>query len=77
MAHTHFHDAVRWHAIDALRVGEGVKEQAVFIERLLMMDALSGETVIDLPVDRGFRERFGNPYAVTYDSKRQEILVPN
>jgi len=55
-----------WHAIDALGVGEGVKEQAVFIERLLMMDAVSGETVIDLPVDHGFRERFGNPYAVTH-----------
>jgi len=55
-----------WHAIDALGVGEGVKQQAVFIERLLMMDAVSGETVIDLPVDRGFRERFGNPYAVTH-----------
>jgi len=55
-----------WHAIDALGVGEGVKEQAVFIERLLMMDAVSGETVIDLPVDHAFRERFGNPYAVTH-----------
>ena len=55
-----------WHAIDALRVGERVKEQAVFIERLLMMDAVSGETVIDIPVDDRFRRRFGNPYAVTH-----------
>ncbi len=55
-----------WHAIDALGVGERVKEQAVFIERLLMMDAVSGETVIDVPVGAEFRERFGNPYAVTH-----------
>ena len=55
-----------WHAIDALGVGEKVKEQAVFIERLLMMDGVSGETVIDIPVGAGFRERFGNPYAVTH-----------
>jgi 2-polyprenyl-6-methoxyphenol hydroxylase-like FAD-dependent oxidoreductase len=55
-----------WHAIDALGVGEGVKRQAVFIERLLMMDAVSGEPVIDVATDDGFRRRFGNPYAVTH-----------
>ena len=55
-----------WHALDALGVDERVKEQAVFIERLLMMDAVNGETVIDVPVGERFRERFGNPYAVTH-----------
>jgi 3-hydroxybenzoate 6-monooxygenase len=55
-----------WHAIDALGVGEGVKQQAVFIDRLLMMDAVSGEAVIDLATDDRFRVRFGNPYAVTH-----------
>jgi 2-polyprenyl-6-methoxyphenol hydroxylase-like FAD-dependent oxidoreductase len=55
-----------WHAIDALGVGELVKREAVFIERVLMMDGISGETVIDIPVDETFRNRFGNPYAVTH-----------
>jgi salicylate hydroxylase len=55
-----------WHAIDALGVGELVKREAVFIERVLMMDGMSGETVIDIPVDEKFRARFGNPYAVTH-----------
>ena len=55
-----------WHAIDALGVGELVKREAVFIERVLMMDGVSGETVIDIPVDERFRKRFGNPYAVTH-----------
>jgi 3-hydroxybenzoate 6-monooxygenase len=55
-----------WHAIDALGVGELVKREAVFIERVLMMDGMSGETVIDMPVDEKFRKRFGNPYAVTH-----------
>src|SRR2546421_4049435 len=55
-----------WHAIDALGVGELVKREAVFIERVLMMDGMSGESVIDIPVDEKFRERFGNPYAVTH-----------
>src|SRR5919204_2879191 len=48
-----------WHAIDALGVGELVKKQAVFIERLLMMDGVSGETVIEIPLDARFAERFG------------------
>ena len=55
-----------WHAIDALGVGALVKKQAVFIERLLLMDGASGEKVIDIPLDRRFAKRFGNPYAVTH-----------
>ena len=55
-----------WHAIDALGAGELVKKEAVFIERVLMMDGVSGETVIEIPTDRRFAERFGNPYAVTH-----------
>ncbi|HEX6267347.1 MAG TPA: 3-hydroxybenzoate 6-monooxygenase [Burkholderiales bacterium] len=55
-----------WHAIDALGVGELVKKEAVFIERLLMMDGRTGETVIDIPLDERFARRFGNPYAVTH-----------
>jgi salicylate hydroxylase len=55
-----------WHAIDALGVGELVKREAVFIERLLMMDGVSGDTVIDIPLDERFHKRYGNPYAVTH-----------
>ena len=55
-----------WSALDALGVGELVKKEAVLIERLLMMDGLSGETVIEIPVDDRFRQRYGNPYAVTH-----------
>ncbi|HEX5612820.1 MAG TPA: 3-hydroxybenzoate 6-monooxygenase, partial [Burkholderiales bacterium] len=55
-----------WSALDALGVGELVKREAVFIERLLLMDGVSGETVIEIPLDEHFRERYGNPYAVTH-----------
>src|SRR4026209_730191 len=55
-----------WHAIDALGAGELVKKEAVFIERVLMMDGLSGEKIVDIPLDGRFAERFGNPYAVTH-----------
>src|ERR1700741_2900393 len=55
-----------WHALDALGVGSLVKREAVFIERLLMFDGVSGEKVIDMPLDKRFQKRFGNPYAVTH-----------
>jgi 2-polyprenyl-6-methoxyphenol hydroxylase-like FAD-dependent oxidoreductase len=55
-----------WHALDALGVGQLVKKEAVFIERLLMFDGASGEKVIDIPLDQRFAKRFGNPYAVTH-----------
>ena len=55
-----------WSALDALGVGEPVKKEAVFIERLLMMDGVTGEPVIDVPLDERFRSRYGNPYAVTH-----------
>ena len=64
-----------WSALDALAVGELVKKEAVFIERLLMMDGVTGETVIDIPLDARFRERYGNPYAVTHRADIHAALL--
>jgi 2-polyprenyl-6-methoxyphenol hydroxylase-like FAD-dependent oxidoreductase len=55
-----------WHALDALGVGALVKKEAVFVEHLFMFDGVSGEKVIDIPLDKRFAKRFGNPYAVTH-----------
>src|SRR3954451_12548667 len=55
-----------WHALDALGVGALVKKDAVFIERMLMMDGVSGDKIIDIPLDKRFAKRFANPYAVTH-----------
>jgi len=55
-----------WHALDALGVGGLVKKEAVFIEHLFMFDGVSGEKVIDIPLEVRFARRFGNPYAVTH-----------
>jgi 2-polyprenyl-6-methoxyphenol hydroxylase-like FAD-dependent oxidoreductase len=64
-----------WAALDALGVGEGVKREAVFIERLLLMDGVSAETVIDIPLDKRFQERYGNPYAVTHRADIHRSLL--
>jgi 2-polyprenyl-6-methoxyphenol hydroxylase-like FAD-dependent oxidoreductase len=52
--------------LDALGVGAAAKKNALMIERLLMMDAVTGEEVVNIPCDQRFEQRFGNPYAVAH-----------
>jgi salicylate hydroxylase len=52
--------------LDALGVGAAAKKNALAIERLLMMDAITGEEVADIPCGARFQQRFGNPYAVAH-----------
>src|SRR3954470_200946 len=53
-------------AFDALGVGDRTRAQAVYTERLLMMDAIDETEVANMPVGDAFRKRFGNPYAVSH-----------
>src|SRR3954469_5880841 len=53
-------------AFDALGVGERTRSQAVYTERLVMMDAMDESEVASVPVGEAFRRRFGNPYAVSH-----------
>lgn len=71
-------------ALDALGVGDQVRRGAVFTERLVMMDAIDCSEIASVPVGEAFRQRFGNPYAVThradlhgaiYDAVRQHPLI--
>jgi salicylate hydroxylase len=55
-----------FHAFDALGIGEAARGRAVYVERLLMMDAVDGSEVANMPVGEAFRARFGNPYAVIH-----------
>src|SRR4029078_13464125 len=52
--------------LDALGVGPAAKKNALMIERLLMMDGVTGEEVANIPCDARFEQRFGNPYAVAH-----------
>jgi 3-hydroxybenzoate 6-monooxygenase len=53
-----------FHALDVLGVGERVRATAVYIDELRFMDGTTGEQVAGMPLDAGYRTRFGNPYAV-------------
>lgn len=52
--------------LDALGVGSAAKKNALLIERLVMMNAVTGEEVASIPCGERFERRFGNPYAVAH-----------
>jgi len=60
-------------ALDRLGVEARVRADAVYVERLRLMDGVTGETIAQLPLDAGFRERFGYPYAVVH---RNDLYAP-
>ena len=64
-----------FHAMDRLGVGQATRSRAVYIDRLVLMDALSDELVCAIPLDEPFRQRFGNPYAVIHRADLHGVLV--
>lgn len=55
-----------FHAFDYLGVGEAARAMAVYIDKLRLMDALSGEEITRIDLGEPFRARFKNPYAVVH-----------
>ena len=53
-------------AFDALGIGDATRSRAVYVDRLMMMDAVDESEVASMPVGSEFRSRFGNPYAVSH-----------
>ena len=64
-----------FHSFDYLGVGKSAREQAVYIEHLRFMDAITAEEVNRIPLDEKFRTRFGNPYAVVHRADLHKELV--
>ncbi len=60
---------------DRLGIAEAISRDAVFVDRLAMMDALTGETVTTGDLGKAFRERFGAPYAVTHRADFHRTLL--
>src|SRR5262249_47307368 len=64
-----------FHALDYLGVGDAGRARAVYIDRLIMMDGMTGDEIAHIPVDEPFRSRFGNPYAVIHRSDLHGVLL--
>ena len=50
-----------FHAFDTLGIGDAARRMAVYIDRLRLMDAVTGDEITHVPLDEPFRKRFGNP----------------
>ncbi len=55
-----------FHAFDALGVGDEARRLAVHTDCMVMHDATDESLVGRIETGQAFRERFGNPYAVTH-----------
>ena len=54
-----------FHAMDYLGVGDAGRAKAVYIDRLIMMDGMTGAEIAQIPVDEPFRRRFGTGTALS------------
>lgn len=64
-----------FHAFDYLGIGEKARASAVYVDKLLLMDALTAEEICSIPLDEPFRERFGNPYAVVHRGELHAVML--
>jgi salicylate hydroxylase len=64
-----------FHCFDTLGIGDAARAMAVFIDRLRLMDAMSGEEIAHIPLDEPFRRRFGNPYAVVHRGDLHGVFI--
>jgi salicylate hydroxylase len=64
-----------FHCFDALGIGERAQRGAVFVDELVLMDAVGGERITSIPVGEPFRQRFGNPYAVVHRADLHDALL--
>jgi len=64
-----------FHAFDYLGVGDEARAMAVYIDHLVLMDALKDERICAIPLDEPFRRRFRNPYAVVHRADLHGVLL--
>ena len=62
-----------FNALDSLGVGDRVRELAVQIDELRLMDGLEGRVITRLPLDGGYKDQFENPYMVVH---RTDLYYP-
>lgn len=64
-----------FNCFDALGVGDAIRAIAIYIDKIRLMDGISGKEIFNIPLDQPFREHFGNPYAVVHRADLHTILL--
>jgi len=58
-----------------LGIAERALANAVYIDRLVMMDAVSGEQIAEIPLGDAFKQHFRNPYVVIHRADLHSPLL--
>ncbi|SAK99154.1 salicylate hydroxylase [Caballeronia pedi] len=64
-----------FHVFERLGVTEAVRAKAALPQKLVMMDGISGEQVVSIPLDERFLERFQHPYALIHRADLHRLLL--
>ncbi|MET9516314.1 FAD-dependent oxidoreductase [Streptomyces sp. NPDC002994] len=64
-----------FHALERIGVDGAVRERAVFVDELRLMDATTGERIAGMPLKGRYEERFGNGYAVLHRGELHSVLL--
>jgi 3-hydroxybenzoate 6-monooxygenase len=64
-----------FHSFYQLGVGDAARNMAVYSDQLRLMDAVTAEEIVRVPLDEPFRKRFGNPYAVVHRGDLLGVFV--
>lgn len=64
-----------FHVFNLLGITDAVRAKASMPEKLLMMDGITGERVVSIPLDGEFINRFKYPYALIHRADLHNILL--
>lgn len=64
-----------FHALDRLGVGALARDKAVYVDGLVLMDAVSDQRICTIPLEAAFRQHFRNPYAVIHRADLHGVLL--
>jgi len=60
---------------DYFGVGDTARAMAVYGDELRLMDAMSGENIVAIPLGEEFRDHFKNPYAAVHRSELHGVFL--
>ncbi len=64
-----------FHCFDRLGVGDAARSMAVYIDNLLLMDAMADGEITRIDLGEAFRARYRNPYAVVHRGDLHGVLL--
>lgn len=64
-----------FHALRRLGIDRAALDQAIYVDRLRLMNAMTAEQIMAVDLGDGFRTRFGYPYAVIHRGDLYNVLI--